>query len=147
MLRHCVELCPADLWSEGTHPRAFWRIAYHATFYAHYYMMPAHDQLQPWEKHDHQAVVLWLDDESGVPPEVTSYSQAEVVEYIDRLIANVPTWLAALDLDSEDSGFPWYPIPKLDHLLVNLRHVGVHTGQLQELLYARGIEPRWVKKG
>jgi hypothetical protein len=52
--------------------------------------------------------------------------------------------LAAIDFDAESSGFHWYSIPKLDHILLNLRHLGIHVGQLQERLYAEGVELEWI---
>jgi hypothetical protein len=42
----------------------------------------------------------------------------------------------ALDLESGSSGFAWYPIPKLEHQLVNLRHIQHHTAQLADRLRA-----------
>ena len=147
MLRECITLCPDDLWTAGKHPRAFWRIAYHALFYCHYYAMPDHETFTPWDRHLDHGVVLWDDDEQGLPPTEHPYSQADLVGYLDWINDQIPAWLKAVDLDSNDSGFPWYPVPKLEHLLVNLRHVGVHIGQLQELLYARGLEPRWKGAG
>jgi hypothetical protein len=39
MLAECVEKCPDDLWTSGTHPRTFWRIAFHAAFFTHNYLV------------------------------------------------------------------------------------------------------------
>ncbi len=144
MLRQCIEVCPEDVWSAGIHPRTFWRIAYHALFYTHFYMMPSHQAMTPWDRHHRHAVVLWEDDESGVPPVETTYSQADLLAYADFVAANVDAWVDALDLDSVESGFPWYPIPKLDHQLVNVRHLGTHVGQLQEILMGHGIDTDWA---
>ena len=144
MLRNCIEVCPDDLWSEGRHPRAFWRIAYHALFYTHFYLSVDHETFTPWEKHVWHGIILWEDDESGVPPVETTFSQADLLSYVAFLEQNVAGLLEVIDLDSASSGFPWYAIPKLDHQLVNIRHLGVHVGQLQELLFARGIDTDWV---
>ena len=146
MMKECIELCPEDLWSSGVHPRTFWRIAYHGLFYTHFYMMPNCDSLTPWEKHCWHGRILWSDDEQGLPPDETTFTQGELAEYADHIFNNINEWIDALDLDSQESGFPWYPIPKIDHVLVNLRHLGVHIGQLQELLYAQGLEPDWIGK-
>jgi hypothetical protein len=54
--------------------------------------------------------------------------------------------LDAIDLEAETSGFHWYNIAKLDHILLNLRHLGIHVGQLQELLYADGIDLDWISR-
>lgn len=145
MLRQCIEVCPEDVWAAANeHPRTYWRIAYHALFYTHFYLMPDQDSFVPWAKHQNQAVILWNDDEDGVPPDETTYSQADLLDYMILVEAEVERWLDALDLESPESGFPWYEIPKLDHQLVNLRHLGIHVGQLQERLFAVGIDTDWV---
>lgn len=144
MLRQCVERCPDDLWNAGRHPRTFWRIAYHAAFYTDLYLAPAHDQWTPWSRHQSQARVLWDDDPEGLPPREATYSPAEIAGYIDELTESVGARLAQLDLGAQESGFPWYPIPKLDHIVLNLRHLGVHVGQLQEQLYAKGVDLDWI---
>lgn len=148
MLRECVDLCPDDLWvaAPSGHPRTFWRIAYHALFYTHLYLMPTEHDFLPWEKNQPQARVLWADDEDGVPPEETTYSKAEVIGYLDWMVGQVDAWVDALDLGSQESGFSWYRLPKLDHQILNIRHLGTHVGQLQELLYARQLEPSWVSR-
>lgn len=145
MLRDCIAKCHDDLWSlaPNGHPRTAWRIAYHALFYTDFYLAPDSESFTPWSRHQNQAIILWDDDEEGMPPEETTYSQADLLAYLDELHAGIDQKLAALDLGAPASGFAWYPIPKLDHVLVALRHLGVHVGQLQELLYARGIDPDW----
>ena len=79
--------------------------------------------------------------------EVT-FSQADLLEYLDFLSENLVGWVENLDLQSSSSGFSWYPnMSKLEHQMVNLRHLGVHIGQLQERLYADGLEPGWKSRG
>src|SRR5687767_9187708 len=39
MLRQCIEQCPDDLWTSGSHPRPYWRIAFHAAFFTHLYLL------------------------------------------------------------------------------------------------------------
>ena len=149
MLRECVERCPDDLWESTVDkpPRTFWRIAYHAAFYTHFYLGQTQDHFSPWHKHVRHAVMTFVDEGEELPPAETLYKQSDMIEYIDSLSAEIEALLAALDLDSPESGFPWYPnFPKLDHVFLTLRHLGVHVGQLQELLFARGIEPDWISR-
>jgi hypothetical protein len=40
----------------------------------------------------------------------------------------------AMNLTARHSGFGWYPIPKLEHQLVNIRHVQYHEAQLADRL-------------
>lgn len=147
-IRQCIERCPDDLWSAqaGVAPRTFWRIAYHAIFYTHLYLMNKHEDFQPWEKNEWHASVLWDDDERGVPPQETTYTRDEVLSYLDLVDAGVDGWMDAMDLEAAHSGIPWYNISKIDHQVVNIRHMGIHIGQLQELLYARGIDVDWISR-
>jgi len=39
-----------------------------------------------------------------------------------------------LDLDSAESGFSWYQMSKLEHQLVNIRHIQHHGAQLADRL-------------
>lgn len=149
MLRECVVRCPDDLWSSVVDkpPRTFWRIAYHATFYSHFYLAQSQTDFIPWAKHIPHAVMTFVDDGEPLPPNDTIYTQSDVLEYIDFLSERAGGMIDSLDLESPESGFPWYKdFPKLNHVLLTLRHLGVHVGQLQELLFARGIEPDWVSR-
>jgi hypothetical protein len=147
MLRECVVLCPEDLWGATIDqpPRTFWRVVYHAAFYTHLYLSPSYEEFKAWDRHIDHAIMTFASEGQPLPPEGTAYSPSDLLEYIDLLSGQMLQILEALDLDSPESGFPWYPeFPKLDHVLLTLRHLGVHVGQLQELLFARGVDPSWV---
>lgn len=142
MLRQCVERCPDEVWTSGTHPRTFWRIAYHAVFYAQLYLPQNEAAFEPWEKAREHAAGLWEN-----PPVLEAYSQAEILEYIDLVSSQVDETVKTLDLDSKDSGFHWYPnFDKLSHEIMNIRHIQGHVGQLSELLMMHGIDTDWVGK-
>lgn len=144
MLRQSIERCPDDIWISGDHPRNFWRIAYHGVFYAHLYLMPNEAAFQPWEKHNEGVTDLWPE---ANPEVVEPYSRQELMEYVDRIGVLVDPTIDAMDLDSEDSGFSWYPnFGKLDHLILSIRHTQGHIGQLSELLMMHGIDTQWMGK-
>jgi len=140
MLLQCVERCPETLWESGGPERPFWRIAYHAAFYTHLYLMPTEHDFVAWEKHFDNAASLWGKDNTPVD----AYAKADLVAYIQSVSDAVGERLDAIDLEAETSGFHWYNIAKLDHILLNLRHLGIHVGQLQELLYAEGVDLDWI---
>ncbi len=147
MLRECVELCPDELWAATVDkpPRTFWRIAYHAAFYTHLYLSPNFEGFKAWDRHVWHAMMTFAQEGEDPPPEGEAYTRDELVEYIDLLSERMDGVIESLDLDSPESGFSWYEnFPKIDHVLLTLRHLGVHVGQLQELLFARGIDPDWV---
>lgn len=142
MLRQEIERCPEEVWTKGTHPRQPWRIAYHAAFYTHLYLMPNPESFSPWKKHRETAVSLEQNAESVRP-----YTPAELLEYVDHIEQNLSDWLAALDLTAEDCGFYWYKgHSKLDHQIMNVRHLQGHVGQISEHLFAHGVDLDWVGK-
>jgi hypothetical protein len=142
MLGECIELCPDSIWTSGKHPRNFWRIAYHAIYYSHLYLQPDLESFVAWSKHIDDVSCLW---ES--PDVVEPYSKQDLLDYLDDVSAKVSDYVDALDLDSLSTGFSWYTtMGKLDHQLMNLRHLQGHVGQLSELLMANhvDVEIDWV---
>ncbi|MGI8922467.1 MAG: hypothetical protein ACR2HJ_00255 [Fimbriimonadales bacterium] len=140
MLRQEVERCPEAVWTSGEHPRNFWRIAFHAVFYTHLYLQPNLNAFVPWEKDREDSASLWED-----PPVVEPYTRSEILDYIDLVTAGLDKAVDLLDLDSDETGFYWYKnMAKLDHQMMNLRHLQGHVGQLSEILMAKGIDLDWV---
>jgi hypothetical protein len=142
MLRDCVEVCPDHLWTYGKHPRNFWRIAYHAAFYAHAYLVPGQDQIAPSLRSREHGDVLWAE-----PPVVEPYTKEEMLAFIDDVMGQIDPTLEILDLSSPDSGFDWYPeFPKLDHLILSIRHLQGHVGQLSEILMLHDVDTKWISR-
>jgi hypothetical protein len=82
-----------------------------------------------------------------LPEGVTPLTRQEVRDYIAYIQGLIDSTIDQLDLDSDETGFPWYPnMSKLSHELMNLRHIQGHVGQLSELLMMRGIDTDWVVK-
>lgn len=146
MLRQTIERCPEEVWTSGLHPRPFWRIAYHALFYTHLYLMPSEDGFRPWERHrdgvNFLAEAPW--PPHALPEELPPYSRDEILAYLDLVEAMVDSEVDRADLTSAGCGFPWYEMPKLDHQMMNIRHLQQHTGQLAERLYAAGVDLDWI---
>jgi hypothetical protein len=150
MLREAVELCPGELWEDGSQTNAFWQVAYHALFFTRYYLQPTSENFRPWDGHQEDAqhpdgIAGPADPASPLPLLPRPYTKAEVLDFWRVCQAALEADLAALDLESAESGFPWYPISKLEHQLVNLRHLQHHAGQLADRVRAatgRGV--RWV---
>ncbi len=135
MLRETIEKCPPEVWLGGEHPRTFWRIAYHALFYTHLYAMQTEHDFVKWEKHK-DCTDLWKN-----PPIVEPFTQPELLEYLDFIDQNITGWVEKLDIETPECGFSWYKsIEKLDHQILNIRHLAGHAGQLAEVVMRAGVD-------
>ncbi len=139
MMRQAIEVTPDDLWTWGEHPRTYWRIAYHALGYAHLYLYEDMKSWKPWEKaHNDRAII------EGEVDEVTPYTRQELLDFTDLILSEIDERIDALDLDSPTCGFPWYPgVSRVELLILSLRHIHGHLGQLHEHLIARGLDVEW----
>lgn len=137
MLRSAVKKCPADLWIAGTPPRTFSRIAYHALFYTHWYMGENSKDFDKWKTDYEGAAALWQ------PPCGPEFTQTDVLAYLKWLDGEVESKLAKLDLNDPTSGFSWYKMEKMEFVIMNLRHLQQHVGQLCDRLLERGIDVKW----
>lgn len=169
MLAQCIERCPMDLWEAPNPPapvpveadnprwsgcsRPFWRIVFHNLFFTHLYMgqNEAAFRPPPAESAVHRAdfAKMWVNSGDLEPyelPEGTpSCSPQAILDYLRYVDGLVDTTIDGLDLETSESGFPWYEnITKISHQLMNLRHLQGHVGQLSELLMLRGIDIDWV---
>ena len=145
MLSDCVEKATDEVWVAGTHPRNFWRIAYHAVFFTHLYLGQTVDDFHPWAKNRKTAHDLFNNEN---PPVVEPYRKDEVLGYIELVDGMIDETVDNLDLDSETTGIPWYKdMGKLEHQILNIRHLQSHVGQLSELLMMHGIDGNyWITK-
>jgi hypothetical protein len=150
MLREAVEQYPDDLWVSDQHVNAPWQIAYHALFFTHLYLQPEASAFRPWEGHQSEVqhedgIAGRADPSSDLALIPDPYTKAQVLAYLAVCDEMVDGAVDALDLRSPESGFHWYPIPKLEHQLVNLRHVQHHAAQLADRLRNEaGLGTRWV---
>jgi len=151
MLGDAIRQCPEDVWSSTDHKNAFWQIAYHALFFTQVYLGQDEAAFHPW-KH-HQSQVQNPDAIGGGQPKPGStlpvlpepYTKAQVLEYWKFCDDMVDEAVDKLDLERPDSGFYWYRMSKLEHQLVNLRHIQHHEAQLADRLRsAAGIGIGWV---
>jgi hypothetical protein len=138
MLRAAIERCPEAEWLSRGHRNAFWQVAYHAVFFTHLYLQQNETTFVRWSQH------RGGDDGTGGEP----YSKAQVLEYCSFVDQSVDTAVDGLDLETPESGFSWYKMSKLEHQLVNIRHVQHHGAQLVDRLRsAADIGIKWVGSG
>lgn len=140
MTRQAIAVTPDDLWTWGEHPRTYWRIAYHALGYAHLYLYEDMARWKPWSKAENHRAIL-----EGEVAAVEPYTKQDLLEFADLILAEVPGRINALDLESPTCGFPWYPnVSRFELLLLSLRHIHGHLGQLHEHLIAHGLDVDWI---
>jgi len=160
MLEECIEKCPDALWSapapvekhgEGICIRSYWRIVFHTTFFTHLYLAQTINDFQPWPDRRPEHEEMWHDpwplEPYGMAEDANPYSREEMLAYLRWLDSIIDATVDALDLDSSETGIPWYKnMGKLSHEIMNVRHIQGHVGQLSELLMQRGIDTRWVAR-
>ena len=141
MLRTAIRRCPDDLWTaRGNHANPFWWIAYHTLFYTHLYLQPNNRVFHPWEHH--QRGIQHMDRPLRTR---RPYIKAEVLTYWSICESLVDDAVDALDLNNPQSGFSWYKIPKMEHQIVNIRHIQYHEAQLADRLrVATGAGVGWA---
>jgi len=147
MLGQAIERCPNELWTSDTHPNRSWHVAYHAVFCAHMYLQVDESKFVPWERHRENYQYLGSPPSAPYrPPQLAQpYEKAEVMEYLRACDAMVDSAVDGLDLMSPESGFWWYRMSKLEHQIVNIRHIQHHAAQLSDRLrVTEGIGPSWI---
>jgi hypothetical protein len=151
MLRDAIARCPEDLWYDTRPVNAFWQIAYHSLYFTHMYLQPGYDAFVPWEKEQSNvqhpdAIPGAADPNSTLPLIADPYSKEDVLEYCAFCEGLVDEAVDALDLNAPECGFYWYRMPKLEHQIVNVRHLQHHTAQLaSRIREATGGGVRWVQ--
>jgi DinB superfamily len=153
MLREAIERCPDDLWDSDVHRNRCWQVAYHVIMITDFYMGRDEASFQPWSGHRAgsqypDGIPGPADPESTLPLIPDPYSKAEVLDYWKVCDDAVDAAVDDLDLERTECGFPWYPLPKLEHVLLTLRHAQHHAAQLADRVrQAADVGVPWVGSG
>jgi hypothetical protein len=145
-LRQCVEQCPPALWDCDSDAGApFWRVVYHTIFYTDLYLGLNYKVFEPWKRHRKGAENLGGAKRKPVP--CPAYTRKEILEYWRLCDRMVDQKVEAMDLAAEKCGFWWYRMGKLEHQIVNIRHIQHHAAILSQRLRAAGEKSiHWVGK-
>jgi len=141
MPRETIARCPVDVWSSAEHMNAFWQITYHTQYFTHLYLQRNEAAFRLWQHHQgdvqHPDGIPGPADPASVLPLLPApYTQAQVLEYWTACDRMVDEAVDALDLERAESGFSWYRVSKLEHQLINIRHIQHHAAQLADRLCA-----------
>ena len=150
MFEEAVELCPDDIWLREEHVNAYWQLAYHALYFTHLYLQPTEADFRPWPGHQgrvqhEDGIAGPPDPDSDLPLIPSPYAKQDVLAYLRYLEARLDGYVDALDLTSSTSGFDWYQTSKLEHQIINVRHLHHHLAQLADRLRnTTGVGVAWV---
>ncbi len=142
MLRGAIDSCPPDVWIGGNPPRSFWRLAYHTLYFTHLYLEQTMETFVKWEHHRDEVE----SDQEHERDDATPYTKEEILAYWQIVDDGIDGQIDRLDLTSMEAGFYWYKIPKLDHVILNLRHISEHAGQLRDRVMEAGVDQKWYTK-
>jgi hypothetical protein len=149
MLREVIDKCPDSLWEDSTDGVPMWRVVYHALFFTHFYLQKDHQSFTPWDRHRDEAHYLnRVPRTDRAPKSCEAYARDDLLAYWKICDDMIDAGVNALDLTLPESGFPWYRMSKLEHQLVNVRHLQHHIGALAgRLRRTAGIEVPWIGGG
>jgi hypothetical protein len=148
MLQEAIERCPDQLWLDTRPVNAFWQIAYHALFFTHLYLGADFAAFRPWAGHQRNnqnddGLARKPDPTSTLPLIPLPYSKNQVLEYWGICDGMVDSAVDDLDLCRHDSGF--HSVSKLEHQLINIRHLQHHAAQLADRLRAgENVGITWI---
>jgi DinB superfamily len=151
MLENAIGACPDELWSDRlARPEwddrnvvGFWYVVYHALFFLDYYLADSTKAFRP-------PPPFTLDelDPAGLLPE-RPYSKEELQNYLEHCRTKARSVINSLTAEKaeEQRTFPSFEGSLGELLLVQVRHIQHHVGQLNLLLRQNtGSAPRWVRK-
>lgn len=151
MLRQAIDLCPQEIWSDNEHVNSVWQIAYHTLFFTHLYMQPSESAFRPWQHHQSEAqypdgIPGPSDPNSSLPLLPNPYTKDQVLAYwrvCDQMVDEV---IDTLDVLSPESGFSRYKVSKLEHQIINIRHIQHGAAQIADRVRsAADVGVDWVK--
>jgi hypothetical protein len=150
-LREAIQKAPDAIWKDTTDGfAAYWRVAYHTLYFAHFYLQQDQNSFTPWVGHRDEAQFMSnLPWENNRPPKsCEAYTRDDILEYWRVCDGMIDAGVDALDLSAPQCGFPWYQMPTLEHQIVNIRHIQHHAAVLSSRLRkSANIEVKWFSAG
>jgi DinB superfamily len=134
MLSHCAAACPVEHWEGRIANNTFRQVAYHALFFADYYLSPNEGAFQLRELHrqggDEREPVVSLGLSKDKAIQYAAICRQKVMDIVS---SETPETLIG------PSGFPFRRISRLELHVYNIRHLQHHAGQLSA--YLRRADP------
>ena len=150
MLHNSLVDCPPNQWEQPVGAYPFWHAAYHCLFYLDLYLSPSEAAFapQPFHRHEYQYFDVNPEGESVTADE--PYDKETLLRYATHCRKKLEQVMASEMEQSLEgpSGFWWYPIPRAEFHVNNIRHVQHHAAQLS--LHVRrtaGVQVPWSGSG
>ena len=151
-LGQCVAACPPDLWFERVGDDPYWYVAYHALYFADYYLSANDAAFRPRDFHREDEELLgpppWP---SAAPPgREVAYTPEVLGGYVGHCRHKATDSIAAETAASlaGPSGFPRRDVSRLEMHVYNVRHIQHHAAQLSlRLRWATGNGIDWRGTG
>lgn len=129
MFRDAVEKTSDEDWNSKDYKTQTWQIAFHSLFFTYLYLHKKHADFKPLEGFIEGAEIY---DSFKDAPEPL-YSRSQIIDYISQCENFAKEILPQSDLNAA-SGFSWYETSKLEHQIINIRHIQHHTAQIADRL-------------
>ena len=141
MLGQTINACPDALWDARDSGPPFWQYAYHALIGLDFWLSDSPQAFTFAPFHTREALI-----ESGETPQQT-VPREQIEGYLEQVVAKSRALLEgltpeALTEEAEFAGKAWTPA---DRIVVQIRHVQHHVGQMNGILKREtGSAPGWV---
>ncbi len=150
MLHAAIVRCPAEMWDAPVGNYLFCQVAFHALFYADYYLGPNEAAFREQAFHrDHQAFFGDYEEFEDRPP-AARYEADAVAEYLAHCRQKARAVIAAETAESLSgpTGFARRNVTRAELHVYNMRHIQHHAAQLSlRLRLDAGVEVPWVASG
>ncbi len=149
-LNTCIERCPEAVWDARIGKQTFSQVAFHALFFADYYLGPNEESLrgQPFHRDNPEFFADYEQLEYREP--VTLYDRASIQKYMQHCRQKASDVIVAETADSLSgpSGFARRNHLRAELLVLTIRHIQHHVAQLSlRLRIDADLEIPWVGSG
>jgi hypothetical protein len=150
MLGACIERCPDELWGRPVANLKFCQVAFHALFFADYYLEPVEADFRQQAYHREHPSFFRDYEELEDRPQQQVYDKAAVLDYLAHCQRKLHDVLAAETADSlaAPCGFRRKNWSRAELYMSNLRHLQHHAAQLSlRLRLDAAVEIPWIGSG
>ena len=141
MLSQALHACPDELWDARDDGPPFWQYVYHALVGVDFWLSDSPQAFAFPAFHTREALI-----ESGETPE-EALSREQIEGYLEQVTAKSRAFLHRLTPETllQETEFVGQSWTAADRILVQVRHVQHHVGQLNTVLKRKvGKAPGWL---